>query len=120
MQRVVGEDEVRGVNTRSQLSEVEAILQTRLGRRAMDEGATLLSPETVTFSHDTMIGQDVVIEPNVFFGPGVVIEDGVTINGFCHIDRCTHRAGCECCARSHACGLERGLARRPRSVTSSS
>jgi bifunctional UDP-N-acetylglucosamine pyrophosphorylase/glucosamine-1-phosphate N-acetyltransferase len=83
---VVGEDEVRGVNTRAQLSEVEAILQTRLRFDAMDEGATLLSPETVTFSHDTVIGQDVVIEPNVFFGLGVVIEDGVTIKGFCHIE----------------------------------
>ena len=83
---VVGEDEVRGVNTRSQLSEVEAIFQTRLRLHAMDGGATLLSPETVTFSHDTMIGQDVVIEPNVFFGPGVVIEDGVTVKGFSHIE----------------------------------
>ncbi len=83
---VIGEDEVRGVNTRAQLSEVEAILQTRLRRRAMDGGATLLSPETVTFSHDTVIGQDVVIEPNVFFGLGVVIEDGVTIKGFSHIE----------------------------------
>ncbi len=83
---VIGEDEVRGVNTRAQLAEVEAILQTRLRRRAMDGGATLISPETVTFSHDTVIGQDVVIEPNVFFGPGVVIEDGVTIKGFSHIE----------------------------------
>jgi bifunctional UDP-N-acetylglucosamine pyrophosphorylase/glucosamine-1-phosphate N-acetyltransferase len=83
---VIGEDEVHGVNTRVQLSEVEAILQTRLRMRAMDGGATLLSPETVTFNHDTVIGQDVVIEPNVFFGPGVVIEDGVTIKGFCHIE----------------------------------
>jgi bifunctional UDP-N-acetylglucosamine pyrophosphorylase/glucosamine-1-phosphate N-acetyltransferase len=82
---VIGEDEVRGVNTRAQLSEVEAILQTRLRMHAMNGGATLLSPETVTFSHDTVIGQDVVIEPNVFFGLGVVIEDGVTINGFSHI-----------------------------------
>ncbi len=83
---VVGEDEVRGVNTRVQLSEVEAILQTRLRMRAMNGGATLLSPETVTFSQDTIIGQDVVIEPNVFFGPGVAIEDGVTIKGFSYIE----------------------------------
>ena len=83
---VIGEDEVRGVNTRAQLSEVEAILQTRLRVDAMEGGATLLSPETVTFSHDTVIGQDVVIEPNVFFGLGVVIEDGVTVKGFSHIE----------------------------------
>ena len=83
---VIGEDEVRGVNTRAQLSEVEAILQARLRLRAMNAGATLLAPDTVTFCHDTMIGQDVVIEPNVFFGPDVVVEDGVTIKGFSHIE----------------------------------
>ena len=83
---VIEEDEVRGVNTRAQLSEVEAILQKRLRLHAMDGGATLISPDTVTFSRDTMIGQDVVIEPNVFFGPGVVIEDGVTIKAFSYIE----------------------------------
>lgn len=83
---VIEEDEVRGVNTRAQLSEVEAILQKRLRLHAMDGGATLISPDTVTFSRDTMIGQDVVIEPNVFFGPGVVIEDGVTVKAFSYIE----------------------------------
>ncbi|MGC2398082.1 MAG: bifunctional UDP-N-acetylglucosamine diphosphorylase/glucosamine-1-phosphate N-acetyltransferase GlmU, partial [Rhodomicrobium sp.] len=83
---VIEEDEVLGVNTRAQLSEVEAILQRRLRLHAMDGGATLISPDTVTFSRDTMIGQDVVIEPNVFFGPGVVIEDGVTIKAFSYIE----------------------------------
>ena len=37
----------------------------------MEAGATLIAPETVTFSHDTVIGRDVLIEPNVVFGPGV-------------------------------------------------
>jgi bifunctional UDP-N-acetylglucosamine pyrophosphorylase/glucosamine-1-phosphate N-acetyltransferase len=83
---VIEEDEVRGVNTRAQLAEVEAILQKRLRLNAMDGGATLISPDTVTFSQDTVTGQDVVIEPNVFFGPGVVIEDGVTIKAFSYIE----------------------------------
>jgi bifunctional UDP-N-acetylglucosamine pyrophosphorylase/glucosamine-1-phosphate N-acetyltransferase len=83
---LIGEDEVRGVNTRAQLAEAEAIFQARARARAMEGGATLIAPDTVTFSHDTTVGQDVLIEPNVFFGPGVAIEDGVTIKGFCHIE----------------------------------
>lgn len=83
---VTDEDEVRGVNTRAQLAEAEAILQSRLRLKAMAEGATLIAPESVTFSYDTAIGQDVVIEPNVFFGPAVVVEDDVTIKAFCHIE----------------------------------
>lgn len=89
----IDEDEVRGVNTRVQLAEAEAIVQARLRRRAMDGGATLIAPETVTFCHDTVVGQDVLIEPNVFFGPGVVIEDGVTIKGFCHFEGARIGAG---------------------------
>src|SRR5690606_17589042 len=50
---------------------------------------------TVWFSHDTVVGRDVVIEPNVFFGPGAVIEDRVTLRGFSHIEGATIRSGAE-------------------------
>lgn len=90
---LIAEDEVRGVNTRAQLAEAERVLQERLRARAMDAGATLIVPETVTFSHDTMVGQDVLIEPNVFFGPGTVIGDGVTIKAFSHIEGAIVEAG---------------------------
>src|SRR5690606_32880002 len=64
------EDEVLGVNNRVQLSEAEYIYQQRLRYKAMIEGATLLDPETVYLSHDTMLGEDVIVYPNVTFGPG--------------------------------------------------
>ncbi|MGB8734926.1 MAG: bifunctional UDP-N-acetylglucosamine diphosphorylase/glucosamine-1-phosphate N-acetyltransferase GlmU [Rhodomicrobium sp.] len=89
----IGEDEVRGVNTRAQLAEAEAIMQERLRTRAMDGGATLIAPQTVTFAHDTVTGQDVLIEPNVFFGPGTVIGDGVTVKAFSHIEGAVIEAG---------------------------
>jgi len=79
-------EEVAGVNSRSQLAEGEAILQSRLRQRALEGGATLHAPDTVFFAHDTKIGRDVTIEPNVVFGPGVVVEDGATIRAFSHIE----------------------------------
>jgi bifunctional UDP-N-acetylglucosamine pyrophosphorylase/glucosamine-1-phosphate N-acetyltransferase len=79
-------EEVVGVNSRAQLAEAEAILQRRLRRHAMDNGATLTAPETVFFSADTKLGRDVVIEPNVFFGPGVSVEEGATIRAFSHVE----------------------------------
>ncbi len=90
---LIGEDEVRGVNTRAQLAGAEAIFQERLRARAMDGGATLIAPQTVTFAYDTVTGQDVLIEPNVFFGPGTVIGDGVTIKAFSHIEGTIIEAG---------------------------
>jgi len=77
-------DEVLGINSRAELAGAEAILQRRLRARAMEEGATLTAPETVFFSHDTRLGQDVTVGPHVVFGPGVTVGDGVEIRGFCH------------------------------------
>jgi bifunctional UDP-N-acetylglucosamine pyrophosphorylase/glucosamine-1-phosphate N-acetyltransferase len=88
------EDELLGINSRVELAEAEAIFQRRQRRRAMENGATLTSPETVYFSADTKIGQDVEIGPFVVFGPGVVVDSGVKIKGFCHIEGAHLFAGC--------------------------
>ena len=88
-------DEVAGINSRSELADVEGQWQQRRRAAVMSDGATLIAPETVWFAHDTVIGRDVVIEPNVFFGPKVVIEDGVTIHGFSHIEGATVHSGAE-------------------------
>jgi bifunctional UDP-N-acetylglucosamine pyrophosphorylase/glucosamine-1-phosphate N-acetyltransferase len=87
------EEEVMGVNDRVQLSQAEAIMQQRLRRRAMEAGATLIAPDTVTFSHDTRLGRDVIVEPNVFFGPGVTVEDNVHIKANCHMEGTRLREG---------------------------
>jgi len=81
------EDEVRGVNTKAQLAETEAVLQQRLRRAAMDAGVTMVAPETVYLCADTSFGRDVVVEPFVVFGPGVTIEDNAVIRSFSHLDR---------------------------------
>jgi bifunctional UDP-N-acetylglucosamine pyrophosphorylase/glucosamine-1-phosphate N-acetyltransferase len=86
-------EEVGGVNTRAELAEAEAILQQRLRRRAMDNGATLVAPETVFLSADTRLGRDVVVEPNVVFGPGVSVADNVRIRSFSHLEGATIAAG---------------------------
>lgn len=80
------ESEVQGVNTREHLSKAEAVFQGRARLAAMANGVTLMAPETVFFSYDTVIEADVVIEPNVFFGPGVHISSGATIRAFSHIE----------------------------------
>jgi len=65
-----------GVNSRAELAAVEAVLQDRLRARLMDNGVTMIAPETVTLCFDTEVGADTVIEPNVFFGPGVTVGTG--------------------------------------------
>jgi bifunctional UDP-N-acetylglucosamine pyrophosphorylase/glucosamine-1-phosphate N-acetyltransferase len=81
-----GADEVAGINSRAELAAAEARWQAARRVRAMDEGATLLAPETVFFAYDTKLGRDVTIEPNVFFGPGVIIADNVLIRANSHLE----------------------------------
>src|SRR5215467_9851527 len=81
------EDDVRGINTKTQLAETEAMLQQRLRQAAMDAGVTLIAPETVFLSADTKFGRDVVVEPFVVFGPGVTVDDNAVIRSFSHLER---------------------------------
>jgi bifunctional UDP-N-acetylglucosamine pyrophosphorylase/glucosamine-1-phosphate N-acetyltransferase len=86
-------EEALGVNSRAQLAAAEAVFQGRARIRAMEGGATLIAPETVWLSYDTVLGRDVLVEPNVFFGPGVVVEDGAHILASSHIVGARIRAG---------------------------
>jgi bifunctional UDP-N-acetylglucosamine pyrophosphorylase / glucosamine-1-phosphate N-acetyltransferase len=81
----VEEDDMRGINTKKQLAEAEAVAQQRLRQAALDAGVTLLAPETVHLCADTKFGRDVVVEPFVVFGEKVTVEDGAVIHSFSHI-----------------------------------
>jgi bifunctional UDP-N-acetylglucosamine pyrophosphorylase/glucosamine-1-phosphate N-acetyltransferase len=78
--------ETAGVNSRAELAHLELEWQRRRREQALDEGATLIDPESVWFAYDTKLGRDVTVEPHVVFGPGVGIADGATIHAFSHIE----------------------------------
>ncbi|QBR69937.1 bifunctional N-acetylglucosamine-1-phosphate uridyltransferase/glucosamine-1-phosphate acetyltransferase [Beijerinckiaceae bacterium] len=86
---IAPEDEVLGVNDRMQLAAAESQLQERLRVAAMQEGATLLDPSSVTLSFDTQLGRDTVVEPHVVFGPGVSVGEGSLIRSFSHLEGAT-------------------------------
>jgi bifunctional UDP-N-acetylglucosamine pyrophosphorylase/glucosamine-1-phosphate N-acetyltransferase len=81
----VEEDEVRGINTKSQLAQAEAVAQQRLRQAALAAGVTFVAPETVFLCADTKFGKDVVVEPYVVFGEKVTVEDGAVIRSFSHL-----------------------------------
>jgi bifunctional UDP-N-acetylglucosamine pyrophosphorylase/glucosamine-1-phosphate N-acetyltransferase len=78
--------EAAGVNSRAELAHLELEWQRRRREQVLDEGATLIDPESVWFAYDTKLGRDVTVEPHVVFGPGVKIADGATIHAFSHIE----------------------------------
>ena len=87
--------ETAGVNSRAELAALEEDWQTRRRWQALEQGATLIDPESVWFSADTELGRDCTIEPHVVFGPGVKIADGATIRAFSHIEGAVIATGCE-------------------------
>jgi bifunctional UDP-N-acetylglucosamine pyrophosphorylase/glucosamine-1-phosphate N-acetyltransferase len=78
--------ELRGINSRTELAEAEAAYQDGLREAAMAGGATLVAPHTVFLSADTVLEPDVTVEPNVVFGPGVRVESGAEIRAFSHLE----------------------------------
>jgi bifunctional UDP-N-acetylglucosamine pyrophosphorylase/glucosamine-1-phosphate N-acetyltransferase len=97
-------DDMRGVNSRIELGEVERIMRARLVRRHQAQGATFLDPKRAYVGVDVTLGQDVLIGLDVALHGNTVVEDGAVIEGptvvrdsrieasahvhaFCHLER---------------------------------
>lgn len=80
------EADLIGCDSKADLAAAEAIFQARRRAEAMADGVTLVAPETVWFSYDTVLEADVVVEPNVVFGPGVHVQSGAVIRAFSHLE----------------------------------
>ena len=62
--------------------------QTKLRNKFLKAGVKMLGPETIFFSKDTKIGNNVLIEPYVVFGPKVKIRNNVIIKSFSYLEEC--------------------------------
>lgn len=71
--------EVRGVNTRSELSEVGSIMRQHKNEELMAAGVTIIDPATTYIDPDVEVGADTVIHP------GVVIQGHSRIGSACEI-----------------------------------
>jgi bifunctional UDP-N-acetylglucosamine pyrophosphorylase/glucosamine-1-phosphate N-acetyltransferase len=78
--------EVMGVNSRAELAEAEAQMQTRLRAAALEAGVGMTAPQTVFLSYDTVLEADAAIGPYVVFGPGVTVKSGAEIRAFSHLE----------------------------------
>ena len=60
--------------------------QAKLRESFLKKGVKMISPETIFFSKDTKIGNNVTIEPYVVIGEKVTIGNDVKIYSFSHIE----------------------------------
>ena len=71
--------EIRGVNSRTELAEVSRIVRQTKNEELMAAGVTIVDPATTYIDQDVEIGADTVIHP------GVVIEGQTKIGAACEI-----------------------------------
>jgi bifunctional UDP-N-acetylglucosamine pyrophosphorylase/glucosamine-1-phosphate N-acetyltransferase len=72
-------NEIRGVNTRSELAEVSAIMRQNKNEELMAAGVTIVDPATTYIDPDVEVGPDTVIHP------GVVIQGHSRIGSACEL-----------------------------------
>ena len=72
--------------SRKKIALIEKYNQEKLRNKAMKNGVTLKSPETVFLSNDTKFGKNVVINQYVVIGKKTKIGDNVEIMPFTHIE----------------------------------
>ena len=63
-------------------------IQIRLRNKFIKFGVKMIGPETIFFSEDTKIGNNVVINPYVVIGKKVKIGNNVIINSFSQLEDC--------------------------------
>jgi len=76
---VTNPDEIRGINSRTELAEVSRIVRQNKNEELMAAGVTLVDPATTYIDLDVEIGADTVIHP------GVIIEGHTRIGAACEI-----------------------------------
>ncbi|KEA62541.1 N-acetylglucosamine-1-phosphate uridyltransferase [Marinobacterium lacunae] len=87
------EQEVQGVNNRSQLAALERWHQMQLAEQLMTEGVTLADPARIDVRGALSVGRDISIDINCIFEGTVEIGDDVRIGPNCLIRNCRIGAG---------------------------
>jgi len=77
--------ETLGVNSKTQLAELERIHQRNIAARLLEQGVTLADPARIDVRGSLTCGRDVSIDVGCVFEGDVTIEDGATIGAHCVI-----------------------------------
>lgn len=72
-------ESVLGINDRRQLAQAEAALRQRILEHWMDEGVTILDPQTTYIDADVHIGKDTTVYPFTFVRGATTIGEGCSI-----------------------------------------
>lgn len=108
-------EEIFGINSKSHLAEAAKMLNTRVIKKHLDNGVTIIDPSTTWISPETEIEPDTVIYPSCYIngrnkigknckiGPfahlrgDVVLEDNVKVGNFVEVKKTTIKSNTNAC-----------------------
>lgn len=89
------EEEVMGINSRTQLADMERYYQRQMAEVLMAQGVSLADPYRIDIRGKMNVGRDIFIDSNVIFEGTVTIGDNVSIGANCVIINSSIEAGVE-------------------------
>jgi bifunctional UDP-N-acetylglucosamine pyrophosphorylase / glucosamine-1-phosphate N-acetyltransferase len=92
-------DEIRGINSRTELAEVSRMVRQQKNEELMAAGVTLIDPATTYVDADVVVGPDTVIHPCVFLEGSTKIGSACEIHSGARIVNST--LGDRVCVRNH-------------------
>ncbi len=92
-------DEIRGINSRTELAEVSRMVRQQKNEELMAAGVTLIDPATTYIDADVVVGPDTVIHPCVFLEGSTKIGSACEIHAGSRIVNST--VGDRVCVRNH-------------------
>lgn len=119
-------EEIFGINSKAHLAEASAMLNKRIIKKHLDNGVTIVDPNTTWISPETEIEADTVIYPSCYIngknkigrnckiGPfahlrgDVVLEDNVKIGNFVEVKKTTIKSNTNACHLSYLGDCEIG------------
>jgi bifunctional UDP-N-acetylglucosamine pyrophosphorylase / glucosamine-1-phosphate N-acetyltransferase len=72
-------DETKGINSRLELSQGEKIMRNRINNKHMENGVTLIDPDTTYIGGDVVIERDTIIYPNNVIEGETIIKEGTIL-----------------------------------------
>jgi bifunctional UDP-N-acetylglucosamine pyrophosphorylase/glucosamine-1-phosphate N-acetyltransferase len=78
-------DEIFGINSREHLAQAAGMLNRRKLESLMDNGVTIVDPQTTWISEDTTIDEDTVIYPSTYITGKNIIGKNCKIGPFAHL-----------------------------------
>jgi len=92
-------DEIRGINSRTELAEVSTMVRQQKNEELMAAGVTLIDPATTYVDADVVVGADTVLHPCVFLEGSTKIGSACEIHAGSRIVNST--IGDRVCVRNH-------------------